>query len=275
MAWMARLAWACGSEAATTHAVTLRHPLPGGHDLNRHAVLDEAIGLVERHHDGATAAAQARAFGHAAQFPGTIIHTVRRGDTVGGLAQLYGSTNEIIKQANGLDDNLLIYAGQGLVIPVRIPNPATDTPTPTPIVLVVTATPGTSGGAGGGTGGAQSTYIVQPGDTLFAVATRFNTTVATLAQLNGIVNANRIFIGQTLALPIPATTGADGGSGASETQVTPAPTAEPVPATYVVQPGDNLFRISLRFNVSLLRLAEVNGITNYNRVFIGQVLSIP
>ena len=50
---------------------SLRQPAPGRHDVNLHAVFDEAVGLVERHHDGAPATAQPCAFDDAAQFPGT------------------------------------------------------------------------------------------------------------------------------------------------------------------------------------------------------------
>ncbi len=208
-------------------------------------------------------------------FPGRIIHTVRRGDTVSRLATLYGSATGVIAEANGLSENALIYVGQGLVIPVRIPNPATETPTHTPVVIVVTATPAPPVV---GTGGAENVYYVQPGDTLLNIATRFNTTVATLAQLNGIVNANLIYIGQRLMLPVPATGGT--GSGIVPTSPPgPAETAsileEPAPVTYIVQPGDNLYRISLRFNVSIQRLSDINGITDYNRIFIGQILTMP
>jgi LysM repeat protein len=50
---------------------------------------------------------------------------------------------------------------------------------------------------------------------------------------------------------------------------------QPVRRVYVVQPGDNLFRIALRFGVSMQALAAANGITNYNYVYAGQVLVIP
>ncbi|MCC7448544.1 MAG: LysM peptidoglycan-binding domain-containing protein [Anaerolineae bacterium] len=50
---------------------------------------------------------------------------------------------------------------------------------------------------------------------------------------------------------------------------------QPVRRVYVVQRGDNLFRISLRFGVSMQALAAANGITNYNYVYVGQVLVIP
>ncbi len=46
-------------------------------------------------------------------------------------------------------------------------------------------------------------------------------------------------------------------------------------STYVVQPGDNLFRISLRFGVTVAAIQEANGIANPNLIFVGQVLQIP
>jgi LysM repeat protein len=229
-------------------------------------------------------------------FPGQILHTVQRGDTVGGLATRYGSSIEAIQQANDLDDSYLIFRGQGLIIPVRIV-PATETPSPTPIVIVVTATavPTTVAGGEPGTGGPVTTpntgvYVVVPGDNLSGIARRFNTTVGTLVQLNGIANPNRIFVGQQLrlpgstggALPTPAPTTPPSATPVA-TQVT-QPQATPViiptqtpstPATYVVQPGDNLYRIAIRYNVSLTALGSANNISNYNLIFVGQVLQIP
>lgn len=54
------------------------------------------------------------------------------------------------------------------------------------------------------------------------------------------------------------------------------PTATPVTGgTYIVQPGDNLFRIALRNGLSTQALAEANGITNPALIYVGQVLVIP
>jgi LysM repeat protein len=209
-------------------------------------------------------------------FPGRIIHTVRPGDTVSRLATLYGSTTQAIISANGLDEQALIFVGQGLVVPVRLTAPATSTPLPptaTPQVIVVTATQAAPAPtavpttAPGGT----TVYVVQPGDTLRRIALRFNTTVSALAQLNGITNINYIQVGQRLNVP---------GAPQSPTPVpptsAPGPTATPAQArTYRVQPGDNLFRIALRFGVSMRALQQVNGIIDPNRIFWGQVLTIP
>lgn len=209
------------------------------------------------------------------EFPGQIFYTVRNGDTVGQLAVRYGSTTEAIIQANGLDSSALIFVGQGLIIPVRIV-PATETPSPTPVVTETETDPGSGGVVD------DNTYIVQAGDTLSSIARQFNTTVGALIQLNGIANPNTIFVGQALNLPgtggteaTPTTEAPVETEEVVETEEATAVPTEPVVITYVVQPGDNLYRIALRNGVSLVELAEVNDISNYSLIFVGQVLTIP
>lgn len=45
--------------------------------------------------------------------------------------------------------------------------------------------------------------------------------------------------------------------------------------SHVVQAGENLFRIGLRYGVPYQQIAAANGITNVNQIFVGQVLRIP
>jgi LysM repeat protein len=56
-------------------------------------------------------------------------------------------------------------------------------------------------------------------------------------------------------------------------------TLTPPPATgetfYVVQPGDNLFRIALRFRTTVQALAQANGIVNPSLIYAGQRIRIP
>ena len=211
------------------------------------------------------------------EFPGTIIHVVRSGDVVFNLARTYGSSVNAIIAANGLNNNGFIRQGQSLIIPVRV-TPVTETPSP----LSLTATPFTGGGTGGPVG--TTTYVVRPGDSLSGLAQRYSTTLNGLAQLNGISNPNLIFVGQRLIVPASGT----GGPVVVPTSpvivmtvpviITATPIAgnpTPRPATYRVQPGDSLYRISVRFGVSMVQLARVNNITNYNLVFSGSTLVIP
>ncbi|MFD7450346.1 LysM peptidoglycan-binding domain-containing protein [Kitasatospora sp. NPDC059827] len=69
--------------------------------------------------------------------------------------------------------------------------------------------PRPGGGGGGGTpdpqpsGDSAGVYTVQPGDTLSAIAGRFETGVAQLAAVNGIANPDLIQAGQQLQVPAP------------------------------------------------------------------------
>lgn len=59
----------------------------------------------------------------------------------------------------------------------------------------------------------------------------------------------------------------------------PAPTAQPLataaaPGVYVVQPGDDLYHIAVKFGVSAAGLAQANGISDVNRVEVGALLRI-
>jgi LysM repeat protein len=121
--------------------------------------------------------------------------------------------------------------------------PPTSAPAPT--------TPPTTG---------EVTYTVQRGDTLYSIARRYGSTVEAIASANGIANPNLIRVGQRLTIP---------------TSGSPAPPPPSGGTTYVVRPGDNLFRIALRYNLSYLYLASYNGISDPSRIYVGQVLRIP
>ncbi len=65
----------------------------------------------------------------------------------------------------------------------------------------------------------------------------------------------------------------------STTEVTPEEesmaTTTPLPKTHTVAPGENLFRIGLKYGMSWVTLAEYNHLSNPNYVVVGQVINIP
>ena len=109
---------------------------------------------------------------------GGNVHIVRRGETLSSIAQQHGVSLQALAQANGIRNRNRIYVGQRLVIPGR--------------GSVNPSQPATSGGG---------VYVVRRGDTLSAIARRYGVTLAALMSQNGIRNANRIYIGQRLAIP--------------------------------------------------------------------------
>lgn len=97
-------------------------------------------------------------------------------------------------------------------------------------------------------------YVVQPGDTLSAIANAFELPIQGLARANGIANLDLIFVGETLVLQESAT----------------------APATYTVRPGDTLSAIATRFDTTISDLLAANeDIVNRNLIFVGQGLTIP
>lgn len=109
--------------------------------------------------------------------------------------------------------------------------------------------------------GAPETYIVQSGDTLYAIALHYDTTVAVLKKLNGLTSDN-IAVGQKLIITAVGTTPAS------------APAPAPV-RSYIVQSGDSLYRIALEFGTTTQALADLNDIANPNLISVGQALAIP
>jgi LysM repeat protein len=51
--------------------------------------------------------------------------------------------------------------------------------------------------------------------------------------------------------------------------------AQDAGTTHIVQPGDNLYRISLQYGVSVADIAQANNISNTDRILVGQRLIIP
>jgi LysM repeat protein len=106
-----------------------------------------------------------------------------------------------IASASGLTNANLIYVGQQLTIPgcgtTGAAPPATSVPTAGAQAGGIISTPL----PGGPVGGPGSTYVVQQGDTLFALSLRFGVTVSAIANANGISNIDQIFLNQELVIP--------------------------------------------------------------------------
>lgn len=111
-------------------------------------------------------------------------------------------------------------------------------------------------------------YIIQRGDTLLSIASRFGTTVQSILAANPqITNPNLIVVGQVIIIP-----------GAAPGPPSPPPPPPPPggPGTYVVQRGDTLSAIARRFGTTVQAILAANPqITNPNLIFPGQVLAIP
>jgi len=104
--------------------------------------------------------------------PTPTTYVVKAGDTLWSLARRFGTTVEAIARDNNIVNPHRIYVGQTLII--------NGTPPPSPCTV---------------------THRVQYGETLTSIASRYGTTVWTLAVLNNLANPNLIYAGQYLLVP--------------------------------------------------------------------------
>ena len=97
-------------------------------------------------------------------------------------------------------------------------------------------------------------YTVLPGNTLWGIANFFGTTVEELAELNNITNPELIFPGIVLKVPV---------------RVPPL-----VPKRYTVRPGDTVWSIANRYNLSVNDILKYNNLPNPNLIYPGQSLTL-
>ncbi len=152
------------------------------------------------------------------------------------------------------------------------------------------STPTPAHAAGGGT------YVVQPGDTLFSIAARFNVSVSDLATINRIYDVNSLYVGQVLTLPAmlpinvttnyPVTTQPQPATGGAINPVIYTPPVVTYPSgttvttvttytSYTVRQGDFLSAIAQKFNTTPDAIMSANAISDPNLLYVGQILTIP
>ncbi|MBS1251366.1 MAG: putative peptidoglycan endopeptidase LytE [Anaerolineales bacterium] len=104
---------------------------------------------------------------------------------------------------------------------------------------------------------APGTYVVQPGDTVFSIARRLGVSQRALARANGIVDPSFVWTDQRLQLPV-----GDASPQAGYRR-------------HVVEAGETLFSIAMRYGVTANSLAQANELRSADLITTGQQLIIP
>ncbi len=167
---------------------------------------------------------------------------------IAAIMTLSGCTRErIVEETLPSSDQ---QAQEPVVVQLDAPLPtATATPVPTP---VDTPEPKVI------------PYEVRPGDMISTIAERFGTDSQTIRKLN-LLASDDLQVGQLLRVPnIPGETTPEG-----------LPTPTPEPFEYIIQRGDTLLSIAIRFDVTLNELIVTNSLTDQHNLVIGQTLRIP
>lgn len=154
-----------------------------------------------------------------------------------------------------------------------------NTPTPAP-----TPTP-TNNNTSNQNNGSNTTYTVKSGDSLSTIASKFNTSVESICQLNNIPIArkNLIYVGQVLKL----SSSQNNTNTPKPINNKPTPSPAPVQAkpqnnnqnqtvNYTIKSGDSLSTIAYQFHTTVEKLCQLNNIpkSRRNLMYSGQVLKI-
>lgn len=114
--------------------------------------------------------------------------------------------------------------------------------------------------------GAHQTHIVRTGDTLFSIAQQYSATVGQIRALNNLAETNVLYVGQALIVPSAA--------GASTPSI-PSASSTTCAVSHTVQRGEFLSAIATRFGVPVAQIAQANGVSDFSRIRVGQLLCIP
>ncbi len=237
----------------------------------------------------ATMSSDSSAVGNSAS---PLLHTVQTGETLYGIARLYGRTWQEIAQWNTISPPYNLTTGQQLIVseptgsvtitqPVpedsanlppprviitdnqQIQPPKYPTTSTTPSRTTKTTTPRVENSGG-------STHIVAAGETLYSISRAYGYDVNQIAAWNGLTPPYTLSVGQSLRVS------SSGASSSSTRVVTPvaeetyrAPAASSGTSTYTVQRGDTLYSIARQFNEDVGELAARNGVTTNYKVVVG------
>ena len=162
--------------------------------------------------------------------PNFVMYTVKAGDSLYSITQQYNTTVDKIKSDNKLTSNTLSI-GQVLMIADKTTDATVEECFGEDEVLEEDYV----------------IYVVKPGDNLYSIARKYDTTVSELKRLNNLTS-NNLSVGQELKIP-------------NERRI------------YVVKRGDSLYSIANMFNTTVSAIKSKNNLTT-NNLSIGQELII-
>lgn len=174
-------------------------------------------------------------------------YVVQSGDTLYSISRKSGVSLNQLLSLNGLSTSSLILPGQALSL-----GNTTPVSKPTTTTLVSNSS------------GANGTYTVKAGDTLYSISRRFGMSLSQLVSANGISTSSIIQPGETLRV-----VGGEATSSVVRTNTTVTSGGH-----YTVQAGDTLYSIARRNGMNLSSLLSLNGLSQSSTIFPGQRLTL-
>ncbi len=193
-------------------------------------------------------------------YAGYQAYRVRNGDSWWAISRRFGVPISILKKVNNRNSNTL-HPGQMIMVPgagsADAVAAASDKDTDRTSSRTKTRKVAQS----------RSNYVIQPGDTLWDISKRYNVSVRTLQQANGLTQRSTLKSGQRLYIPDATGSTQRASKGQAETMH-----AELV--RYKVRRGDTLSAIARKFGVSIDQIRSWNKLGSKSTIYANQVLKV-
>ncbi len=188
------------------------------------------------------------------------VYEIQAGDNLWDIAKSFGTTVDAIRRINYLDRGASIYVGEKLRIPTassgrrKSPSTSPEITTPNKPAMASLSAPSkrTAKNSGGETV-ATDKHRVRTGDTIWDIARMYNTTTASIRQLNGLGRTGKIYPGQLLTVKRSDTTEF---------------------INHLVAAGETLGTIASQYRTTVARILMTNGLNDPNTIKVGDHLKI-
>ncbi|GAA2923252.1 hypothetical protein GCM10010458_00630 [Microbacterium luteolum] len=174
-------------------------------------------------------------------------YVVQPGDTVAAIAERFGLPTVDVLTWNGLSWRSVIYPGQTLILQA----PAVAAAAPAAVEAVAPAA---------------TIHTVVAGDTVYAIAAQYGTTVDAVLAANGLTRDSVIYPGQALAV--------SGGAAPAAAAPAAVPVTTTATATHVVVAGDTVFGIAQAYGTTTQALFALNGLDASSIIYPGQTIAV-
>lgn len=184
-------------------------------------------------------------------------YKIQPGDSLGGIANKFGTQVKVLKSANNLSSNN-IRAGKYLLIPSANPSTSSYQISAQPKLAKKQHIKGK----------VKHKYKVKSGDTLWQIARQYKVSYKDLARWNGISTKTTLKLGQELIIWQPKAT-------ASKTSTNPnTHSLTQKRITYTVRSGDSLSTIAAKFKLRVADVIEWNKLNSNQYLQPGQKLKL-
>jgi len=150
-------------------------------------------------------------------------HIVQRGDTLFDLARLYNTTVAQLRRLNGIEGGADLIIGHSIIVP-QVDETVLER------------------------------YIVQPGDSLYSIARRYDIDLQALRLLNRLADIRDLRADQVILLP------------KLEGRTL---------AIHAIQAGDTLEKLAERYETNVEILRTLNGIADASLIEVGRTILVP